>query len=93
MLLYFVFCLSPRRVNICYLNECHLTVFEALHFAPYLGPWKGESGVTEAVWHSQQPLGPRSGLGLRTLPTTLLFTASSTLIFRHTLLLMVTSIH
>lgn len=36
-LLYFVFCLSPCRVNICYLNECDLLVFEILHFSPYFG--------------------------------------------------------
>lgn len=63
MLLYFVFCLSPHSANICYLNECYLTVCEILHFAPDFGPWKGDAEVREVAWRSQQPLGPRSGLG------------------------------
>lgn len=97
MLLHFVFCLSPCRVNICYLNECCLPVFEVLHFTAF---WitEGEFEVTKMAWSSQQPLGPQGGLGQRRIlprmhPTTPVLTALSVSIFIPVLLLKFTSIH
>lgn len=48
LLLHFVFCLSPCRVNICYLNECCLPVLEVLHFALYFGSW--EENLRSVRW-------------------------------------------